>query len=119
MTPFWRSLDNLFAAIWTATDDAWKVLRWIAASTTVLAVYAQTTDIAVLFLGVGLAVFAVGSLAALMMRWCVRGLTEKGRDTGGLASVLIALAFFLFSISFAILVWSTVAALYIRLVQLG
>lgn len=114
---FWASLETLATKAWTATDDAWKVLRWIAASTAVLAVFDKSGNIAVLCLGVGLAVFAVGALAALMYRWCLGGLTEKGKNTDGWLAVIIAFGFFLFSIAFAVIVWTAVASLHIQFLQ--
>ncbi|WP_299961124.1 hypothetical protein [uncultured Roseobacter sp.] len=114
---FWTSLETLASRIWKAADDAWKVLRWIAASAAILSVYDQTLNPTTLALGIGLAVFAVGSLAALMYRWFIDALTEKGRSTEGWLTVVMALMFFLLAIGFAFMVWVGVAALYLEVLQ--
>ena len=110
---YWNILEDFADSAWSFSDDAWKVLRWIAASAAVLAIWDQSQDVVTLVLGLGLATFAVIALSSALFKRSLRGLTDKARQDNAVVSVLLSTLLLVVSIAFAAATWAVVTAIYI------
>ncbi|WP_208352343.1 hypothetical protein [Pseudaestuariivita rosea] len=113
---FWDAFSTFADSTWAFADDAWKALRWIIASVTVLLIYDQSQSMGALVLGLSLGLFSIISIGAKIIKFSFSGVTEKSLARGPLVSIAIATILFLVSVSFATMVWIIVAALYIQVI---
>ncbi|GLO72069.1 hypothetical protein MACH17_35860 [Phaeobacter inhibens] len=108
---FWEALRAGAAATRKFTDELWKVWRWFGIGMLGLHTYDAIGDVRALIFGLGMSVVGLVALASWIFGSFVPGVTKKGRASGALLAVLLALGIFILSIYFAIQLWVIVALL--------
>lgn len=112
---FWRVLDKIGHIQRLIADEAWKILRWLTFASAAF-VGAQVAGIWWLqIIGIILMAFGALHLSGWLMDLHLRGITDKGRASGPVFSIVIATTAFVLSLVFAAVICVMIVSLLLPL----
>ncbi|WP_085503217.1 hypothetical protein [Paracoccus sp. J56] len=101
----WDDIIGSFQVLRKATDELWKIWRWLGVGLLGLLAYERTGEISTVVFGVMMSAIGVFGAFGWLMEWSILSLTDKGRNSGFLISALLFLLFITICGFFAVMAW--------------